>query len=206
MTRAALPILYLSIAGVVAGCASTGKTTGEPVATPQTSPATIDDTALTAIEGGNGASISLADNLERVKEVFPAPTGSEKTSEEAITLPGESRYGWETSNLVFDAFEKGGKLTTLSLLQKNLGPAERQTEIDRELERFDEPSENAEGRVTAAYVWRDGTQVRIVVEFFGKENRGILRVVGTATALTARGFPLGDLSALIEGFDRIALQ
>ncbi len=205
MTRAALPISYIMIAGVLAGCGGVEPTHTEPVGTKQTAPTALSDTALTTIES-DGGSISLSDNMERAKKVFAAPPGSRQSTETSLTLPGESHYGWESDGFVFDAFAKNGKLTTLSILQKNLDAPQRQTEIDRELERFDEPTENAEGRITAAYVWREGKQARIVVEFFDKETMGILRVVGTTDALEARGFPLGDLGALVQAFDNGPFQ
>jgi len=205
MTRAALPIPYFLIVGVLAGCGGVEPTHTERTGTKQTAPTTNGDTALTTIES-DGGSVSLRDTMERAKQVFEAPAGSQKSTETSLTLPGESHYGWESDGVVFDAFAKNGKLTTLSILEKNLDAPQRQTEIDRELERFDEPTENAEGRITAAYVWREGKQARIVVEFFDKETMGILRVVGTTDALEARGFPLGDLGALVEAFDNGPFQ
>lgn len=205
MIRAALPIPYLLIAGVLSGCGMAETSLPEPAITNQTTPTVTGDTALTIVDSAHGT-ISLADGIERAKEVFAAPQGSKLTTETSLTLPGESHFGWVTESIVFDAFAKNGKLTTVSILQKNLDAPKRQTEIDRELERFDEPTENAEGRVTAAYVWREGRQARIVVEFFDKETMGILRVVGTTEALEARGFPLGDLGALVQAFDNGPFQ
>lgn len=188
--------------GVLAGCGGAEPSPPEPA---PTAPVVLGDTALTIIDAAQG-SISLADDFERAKKLFVAPPGSRETRETSLTLPGETHYGWESDGLVFDAFARNGKLTTLSILQKNLDAPRRQTEIDRELERFDEPTENAEGRVTAAYVWREGKQARIVVEFFDKQTMGILRVVGTTDALEARGFPLGDLGALVAAFDNGPFQ
>jgi len=205
MTRAALSIPYILIAGVLAGCGGTKPSPVEPIATATSPPIVMGDSALTIIDSDQGT-ISLADDMTHAKKLFTAPPGSRISQESALALPGESHYGWESDNFVFDAFAKNGKLTTLSLLEKNLDAAKRQTEIDRELERFDEPNENAEGRITAAYVWQDGKQARIVVEFFDKQTMGILRVVGTTEALEARGFPLGDLGALVRAFDNGPFQ
>jgi hypothetical protein len=205
MTRAALSIPYILIAGVLAGCGSTDPTPSEPIVTQPEPSVILGDTALTILESDLGT-LSLADDIERAKQVFVPIPGARMLRESSLTLPGESHYGWESDGFVFDAFAKNGRLTTLSYLQKNLDAPKRQTEIDRELERFDEPTENAEGRITAAYVWRDGKQARIVVEFFDKETMGILRVVGTTDALEARGFPLGNLGALVKAFDNGPFQ
>lgn len=199
MFHIARPIPFLLIAGLAAGCG--GAKTEEVIKPEQpTQPPVTADSALTVIDGATG-SISLEDNLTAAKKSFPPPESARETTDSDLTLPGESHYGWESDTAVFDAFAKAGKLTTISYLQKNLDAQQRQTQIDRELERFDEPTENAEGRITAAYVWRSGSQARIVVEFFSKDTKGILRVVGDESSLKERGFPLGDLSALVRAFD-----
>ena len=159
------------------------------------------DATLTAL-----GTLLISDDLAAAKAAFPAPPGSQITTEPELTLSGESHYGWSTDKQVFDAFADQSGLTTLSLLKKNLSKAERHTEIDRDLERFDEPKENAEGKTVAAYLWKDGDYVRIVVDFFAGNAQGILKVVGTKEALEARGFPLSNLADLVEAFDETAVQ
>ncbi|MDQ2986323.1 MAG: hypothetical protein M3R13_06325 [Armatimonadota bacterium] len=197
-------ILYILMFGAIVGCGSPVPAKVGPVE-PNAKPPQSGDPALTILSGPQG-SISLDDTMDRAKKVFAVPQGATATSQPELTLTGESHFGWESRDVVFDAFATNGRLTTISILLKNLAAPERQTEIDRELERFDEPTENAEGQTTAAYVWREDGAARIVVEFFAKETAGILRVVGTTDALEDRGFPIGKLSELVSAFDEGAFQ
>ena len=161
----------------------------------------IGDPTLTAL-----GSLQISDTLADAKVAFPAPPGSQISAEPELTLSGESHFGWTTDKQVFDAFGTAAGLTTVSLLKKNLSDHERSTEVDRDLERFDEPLENAEGNTVAAYLWRDGDYVRIVVDFFAGQAKGVLKVVGTADSLQARGFPLSNLAELVAAFDETAVQ
>lgn len=201
MISAGRALLY-SIVLLATGC------TGQPdrADTPNPDPKPFEqplsgDTTLTAI-----GELQAEDTLEHAKRLFPAPPGAEISSQPELTLPGETHYGWSTDTQVFDAFASGGKLATVSLLKSGLSDAERQTQIDRELERFDEPTENAEGRTCAAYLWRDGDYVRIVVDFSAEGSKGILKVAGVAASLEARGFPISNISDLVAAFDERDLQ
>src|SRR5688500_4136417 len=155
---------YLALILAVTGCTpsanedqpGTAAATSNPFKPPLTGDAT-----LTSI-----GELQIEDTLKQAKVLFPAPPGADIVAQPELTLEGETHYGWSTQGKVFDAFAAGDRLTTISLLRTEMTDAERHTQIDRELERYDEPNENAEGETAAAYLWRDGDFVRIVVDFF----------------------------------------
>jgi hypothetical protein len=196
-------ILSIALAGALGGFSTTAGAgdTDVPLPEPVLDKPPAGDATLTAI-----GDLHVSDAFDRARQVFPAPAGSHIESQPELTLAGERHFGWSTELQVFDAFAFKEKLTTVSLLKTGLTDAERQTQIDRELERFDEPNENAEGRTAAAYLWRDGDYVRIVIDFFGGDNRGVLKVSGTKNALAARGFPVDNLADLVAAFDERAVQ
>ena len=163
------------------------------------------DTALVTVDFGEGG-ISLENNFEEIARLCPVPEKGNPTSANDLALPGERHYGWETPELILDVYARGNAITTISMLHQKMTARARSAEIDRELERFDEPDENAEGTKTAAYLWRDGERLRIIVEFSSGDDGGILRVVGTESALIQRGFPVGQLSELVKAFDQGAFQ
>ena len=201
MISAGRALFYFSIL-LAFGC--TGQPDREDAPKPDPKPFAnplTGDTTLTAIGG-----LQAEDTLDHAKQLFPAPPGAETSAQPELTLPGETHYGWSTETEVFDAFASGGKLATVSLLKSGLTDAERQTQVDRELERFDEPTENAEGRTCAAYLWRDGDYVRIIVDFSAEGSKGILKVAGVAASLEARGFPISNIADLVAAFDERDLQ
>ena len=201
MTSAGRALIYVSILTAF-GCTGQPERSDAPKPDPKTFEKPLaGDTTLTAI-----GELQAEDTLNQAKQLFPAPPGAELSSQPELTLPGETHYGWSTDTQVFDAFASGGKLATVSLLKSGLSDAERQTQIDRELERFDEPTENAEGRTCAAYLWRDGDYVRIVVDFSAEGSKGVLKVAGVAASLEARGFPISNISDLVAAFDERDLQ
>lgn len=201
MISAGRTVIYLLLA-VAAGCVA--QPDKQPAAQPDAKPfekPLAGDTTLTAI-----GELQAIDTIDDAKQLFPAPPGAQISTQPDLTLVGETHYGWSTDFQVFDVFASGGKLTTISLMKSGLTDAERQTQIDRELERFDEPNENAEGRTCAAYLWRDGDYVRIVVDFFAEESSGILKVTGIAASLEARGFPISNIADLVAAFDERDVQ
>lgn len=201
MKSAGRPFLYLLILLAGSGCAAPAVDPDPTVVIKPFEKPLEGDSTLTAL-----GELQIADTLDHAKSLFPAPSGADISTQPELTLPGESYYGWATDRQVFDAFSSDGRLTTISLLKKGLTESERQTEIDRELERFDEPTENAEGKTAAAYLWRDGDYARIVVDFFGGAQKGVLKVAGIASSLEARGFPISHLSDLVAAFDEHGVQ
>src|SRR5688572_3554642 len=189
-------VVYLLFA-VAAGCVA--QPDKRPAAQPDAKPfekPLVGDTTLTAI-----GELQAIDTIDDAKKLFPAPPGAQTSAQPDLLLVGETHYGWSTDFQVFDVFASAGKLATISLMKSGLTDAERHTQIDRELERFDEPNENAEGRTCAAYLWRDGDYVRIVVDFFAEKSSGILKVTGIASSLEARGFPISNIANLVAAFD-----
>jgi hypothetical protein len=194
-------IIYGLLVCVVAGCGAEAEVPAEAPSPTTVEKPSVGDATLTAI-----GELQVSDPIQRAKELFPAPPGADKTEEPELTLANETHFGWANDKQVVDVFAATGGITTISLLKKNLTPEERQTEVDQELERFDEPTENAEGDKTAAYLWRDGDYVRIVVVFQAGASQGVLKVAGSAAALEARGFPLSNIAELVAAFDETVVQ
>jgi hypothetical protein len=198
------PVVLLLFLGIVlAGCDAKKDEKPAAAVTPITAP-DHDDTLVT-LETANG-NVSLMDSFSEALAHLPMPKNAKKTEAHELGLPGEDHYGWETKDVVVDIYARGGRINTISMLHQHIEADARAAEIDRELERFDEPTENAEGASTAAYLWKNDGRVRIVVEFVSETDGAILRVVGNEKSLIERGFPLGQLSELVKAFEAGQLQ
>lgn len=159
------------------------------------------DPALAFLSG-----LTLADSLETARKLYPVPDGGKQTPQPLRLLDGEAHYGWQAAGEMFDAYGLGDRLTTVIHLRRDLQASARDAIIDREIERYDEPLENSETDATSAYLWRDGDYVRLVVNFSGPSNSGLLTVIGIADYLQDRGLPIDNIDHLVEAFESNGLQ
>ncbi len=150
---------------------------------------------------GNGGTLTLPNNLEDAKRVFPMPAGAKPMEQSAIDPRVQKHWGWETPTMVFDAVEENGKLIYFDVMDKSLAKYARDEAVKQEIKEFGAPTKQAGNKTARAYVWKRGDCVRLDINLDSKTTPGFLRLVGVATSLQNLGVQVESLDKLVSGFE-----
>lgn len=146
----------------------------------------------------DGRKLSIGATIEEAQAAFPKPPNSNPPRINQTLLEGQEHWGWETNKEVFDVYYRKGKVDWFSYRMKIKDSKKREELVDKELEKFGEPAENAEGPDLSVYSWERDDGIRIVLNLSSGDDQGVLFFVGYVEALQEQGMPIGNLETLVQ--------
>lgn len=196
MTRLNIPLSFLAVVLLVAGCGSskTAPTDGEAANKPDGTTAAEAGGEATESIGtltGPGGSVSLGDAPEKFEAAFPRPEGA--TDPQNPPVEGTTWFGWQTDKEVVSAAVEDGRIT---LMFQQLLTADSPW-ADDSRKKYGKPTHDVTNSLGTFVHWSaDGREHAVMLQ--AGATPGAMQMTGESTMLAKMGFDASQMAAQLQ--------